>query len=175
MNSFLDMDDNFDEFNRNFNRSSRRRIRRKSRRRKRKPLYRRDKITMYDYLASSVPADASFVINKYGRFEKPRDERELAKQLKSFVKMYGEKAINELAKIHPDRKLLEANCEKCEITNKEVMMQRPMPQPKPYYQEFANADGNSGADSEKQTKKLTTNMLVIGGFMIMAFALIQKK
>ena len=95
MNSFLDMDDNFDEFNRNFNRSSRRRIRRKSRRRKRKPLYRRDKITMYDYLASSVPADASFVINKYGRFEKPRNERELAKQLKSFVKMYGEKAPSE--------------------------------------------------------------------------------
>ena len=64
MNSYLDMDDNFDEFNRNFNRSNRRNIRRKSRRRKRKPLYRREKITMYGYLASSVPADASFVINK---------------------------------------------------------------------------------------------------------------
>ncbi len=173
MNSYLDMDDNFDEFNRNFNRSNRRNIRRKSRRRKRKPLYRREKITMYDYLASSVPADASFVINKFGRFEKPRDEKELAQQLKSFVRMYGDKAINELAKIHPDKKLLEANCEKCENTKMEKMNR-----PEPNYQEFLNANGNAGQDRfdrETQTARLTTNMLVIGGFMVMAFALISKR
>lgn len=174
MNSYLDMDENFDDFNTRFNNSNRRNMRRKARRRKRKPLYKRDKITMYEYLANSVPADASFVINKYGRFEKPRNERELAKQLKSFVKMYGEKAINELAKIHPDRKLLEANCGKCEISKNEAMQQRPMPIPKPYYQEFSNAEGNTEL-KESTTNRLTTNMLVIGGFMVMAFALIVKK
>tara|TARA_R110000751_G_scaffold94864_1_gene185239 strand:- start:30186 stop:30689 length:504 start_codon:yes stop_codon:yes gene_type:complete len=165
MNSYLDMDEDFDSFNRKFN--SRRNTHRKSRRRKRKPLYKRDKITMYEYLANSVPADASFVINKYGRFEKPRNEKDLAKQLKSFVKMFGEKAINELASIHPDRKLLESNCGKCKVS-KEII-----PIPKPNYQEFSNAEGNAEL-KEANKHRLTTNMLVIGGFMVMAFALIQK-
>ena len=173
MNSYIDMDENFDDFNKKFNSSNRRNRYSKVRRRKRKPLYKRDKITMYEYLASSVPADASFVINKYGRFDKPRDERELAKQLKSFVKMFGEKAINELAKIHPDRKLLEENCDKCEISKKEAL-HNSIPFPKPYYQEFSNAEGNQQL-KESTTHKITTNMLVISGFMIMAFALIVKK
>lgn len=168
MNSFLDMDDNFDSFNNRFNNRKSRNIRR----RKRKPLYKKNKITMYDYLASSVPADASFVINNYGRFEKARNEEELAKQLKSFVNMYGEKAINELAKIHPDRKLLEAHCEKCEITNNES--QNPIAIQKPYYQDFYNAEGNMQS-KELMTQKLTTNMLVMSGFIIMAVALIVKK
>lgn len=172
MNSFLDMDDNFDAFNKRFNNRNRRNIRSKTRRRKRKPLYKRDKITMYDYLASSVPADASFVINNYGSFEKARNEEELAKQLKSFVNMYGEKAINELAKIHPDRKLLESHCEKCEITKNESKNQIDIQ--KPYYQHFYNAEGNMQS-KELITQKLTTNMLVIGGFIIMAVALIVKK
>jgi hypothetical protein len=174
MNSYLDMDENFDDFNKKYDSSNRRNRHSKVRRRKRKPLYKRDKITMYEYLASSVPADASFVINKYGRFEKPRDERELAKQLKSFVKMFGEKAINELAKIHPDRELLEENCGKCEISKNKAINQHTIPFPKPYYQEFSNAEGNEQL-KESTTQKITTNMLVISGFMLMAFALIIKK
>jgi hypothetical protein len=168
MNNFLDMDDNFDAFNKRFNNRNSR-----IRRRKRKPLYKKDKITMYDYLASSVPADASFVINNYARFEKARNEEELAQQLKSFVNMYGEKAINELAKIHPDRKLLQAHCEKCEIAKNES--QNPIAiQKQSYYQDFYNAEGNMQS-KELMTQKLTTNMLVIGGFIIMAVALIVKK
>lgn len=168
MNSYLDMDDNFDSFNRDFNRKIR--PRRKARRRQRKPINRRERITMYDYLASNVPADASFVINQYGRFEKARDERELAQQLKSFVNMYGDKAINALAKIHPDRKLLEENCEKCEMKKQEpIVPQMPFVQPQP--QEFLNA---SGSGNDEQTKKITTNMLIIAGFTMMGIALIIK-
>jgi hypothetical protein len=166
--------ENFDDFNSKFNRKRFSPIR-KRRRRRRKPISRRDKITMYDYLASSVPADVSFTINRFGRFKKARNEKELAKQLKSFVNMFGDKAIIELSKIHPDRKLLEAGCSKCEETKRN-------PAPKPHHP-FANATGyvaptttsDDSGEKEKQTKKITTNMLIIGGFMIMSFALIMKK
>ena len=68
---------------------------------------RRGKITIYDYIAEKVPANAHFLINKFGKYRRARNSRELAYQLKDFVRTFGEKGLRELCKIHPDKKLIE--------------------------------------------------------------------
>jgi len=65
------------------------------------------KITIYEYLANNVPSDCHFLINKFDSYRKARDSKELEYQLKSFVNRFGENGLNELAKIHPDKNLLD--------------------------------------------------------------------
>lgn len=160
------MDNSFDNFNRKLNRKRVPKKRRPQRERK------REKTTMYDYLASRVPADAYFVLSKFGKYRRARDERELAYQLRDFVRTFGEKGINELAQIHPDRKLLELHCDSCKkksemkrermynfIEQKDIM-------------EYKNASGTKNVPTEKDSN---SKMLIAGGFVLMALALIVKK
>ena len=160
-------ENDFDTFNRNLNRLSKRRIKRKRPKRRK-----RQKITIYDYLASRVPADASFTINKYARYRRARNEKELAYQLKDFVRTFGEKALMELAQIHPDKKLLDihldnCNCQKCfEKRNKE-MMSNFIEQ-----QRMFNANGNQQAVNTKPEKE---GLLILGGIVLMGLAIILKK
>ena len=74
---------------------------------------RRKKITIYDYIADKVPANAHFLINKYGKYRRARNSKELAYQLKDFVRTFGETGLRELCKIHPDKKLVELDCDVC--------------------------------------------------------------
>jgi|TARA_R110001599_G_scaffold171331_4_gene361949 hypothetical protein len=163
----IDLKDNsFDNFNRKLSRRSMPKKRRPQRERK------RVKTTIYDYLASRVPADAYFVLSKFGKYRRARDERELAYQLRDFVRTFGEKGLNELAQIHPDRKLLEIHCSSCKkksemkrermynfIEQKDIM-------------EYNNASGNKNVPTEKDSN---SKMLILGGFILMGIALIVKK
>jgi len=134
-----------------------------------------ENITMYEYLASSVPADAHFVMNKYGRYRKARDERELEYQLKNFVRTFGEKGLRALAEIHPDRNLLELDCENCKVKDEDytnlLNNWNFQSQAQPSYY---NASG-SNPQSELMAQKLNTSMIVMGGFILMGVALMFAK
>lgn len=73
-------------------------------------------ITFFDYLASKKPYETFEAMSNYvGRpLKRPRRQQQLSAMLQRFVKDYGEPALNELAKIHPDKDLIEglANVEK---------------------------------------------------------------
>ena len=70
-------------------------------------------ITLYDYLASSVPTKVFDIINAKNTYRQPQSQRELTNQLKDFVKKNGESALIDLAKIHPDKDLINSDCDKC--------------------------------------------------------------
>ena len=55
-------------------------------------------ITMYDYLAHSVPAKCQDLLDRY--------DVPASSNLKQFVRVYGQDALEELADIHPDKDLI---------------------------------------------------------------------
>jgi hypothetical protein len=65
------------------------------------------KITIYEYIASNRPMDAHLLLNNYGKYRKARSVKELESQLKRLVRDFGSDALEELAKIHPDKELIE--------------------------------------------------------------------
>jgi hypothetical protein len=73
-------------------------------------------ITFFDYLASKKPYETFEAMSNYvGKpLKRPRRQQQLSAMLQRFVKEYGEPALAELAKIHPDKDLIEglANVEK---------------------------------------------------------------
>lgn len=70
---------------------------------------RNTKVTICDYLAEKVPNSAYEVLRDSGLdFPKPRNKKELAMMLKKFVAIDREIALKSLARIHPDRELLES-------------------------------------------------------------------
>tara|TARA_R110002020_G_scaffold65554_1_gene173100 strand:+ start:11290 stop:11823 length:534 start_codon:yes stop_codon:yes gene_type:complete len=141
------------------------------------------KITIYSYLASRVPSDAHYVINKYGKYRRARNARELEYQLKDFVKTFGDNGLKELANIHPDRHLLELHCAKCSNADKKNNDMSSLLEAQSKM--MLNASGNNnGAPSptpaptadntDKIVGKINSNMLITGGFVIMAVALLIK-
>lgn len=138
-------------------------------------MRKRDKITIYDYLAQRVPADASFTINKFGRYRRARNSRELAGQLKDFIRTFGEKGLNELAKIHPDKKLLGMNCEGCRLSAnkrnyKDEQMQMFIQQ-----QKMFNATGGGNKEVDKKNVDEGSKTLMYSGFLLLALAIVLKK
>lgn len=66
------------------------------------------KITFCDYLAEQVPNASYEVLQDSGLdFPRPRNKRELSAMLKKYVAVDRELALKSLARIHPDRELLE--------------------------------------------------------------------
>lgn len=137
----------------------------------------RNKITIYDYIAERVPSDAHFLINKFGKYRRARDSKELSYQLRDFIRTFGEKGLNELAKIHPDKHLLQVNCDSCE-KNKRLLEE----EKKSYMfnaQRMFGFNNASGGDdkkdnTEKVVSRVNSNMLVMTGFVLMGVALIVK-
>ena len=70
-------------------------------------------ITLYEYLATNVPSDSFAIINTDGNLRKPKDNLELSQQIKTYVTQNGESGLLNLAKIHPDKELIEAICSNC--------------------------------------------------------------
>ena len=62
-------------------------------------------ITLYDYLAWNVPNEA---MNLLERYDMPyaQNEDELVSNLKQFVRVYREEALEKLSEIHPDKDLI---------------------------------------------------------------------
>jgi len=68
-----------------------------------------NKITLCDYLANKVPNDCVQVLEDSGHtFDKPRSKEELAELLKQYVSRDKEKALKNLAEIHPDKELCQS-------------------------------------------------------------------
>ena len=136
---------------------------------------RRNKITIYEYIAERKPADAHFIINKFGKYRRARNSKELSYQLRDFVKTFGEKALRELSKIHPDKELVALECEKCKTHTckpiikeviKEVPTQQITPTPPVYYNasgEQIQRDANEG------------RIFIFMGFVLLAVAILNKK
>jgi|TARA_Y100000385_G_C12930221_1_gene566428 hypothetical protein len=137
-----------------------------------------EKITMFAYLSERVPTDVHFVLNKFGKYRKARDSRELEEQIKHFVRNYGENGLKSLAEIHPDRELIETTCKNCEIKDKEMsnfslnkgMQDTFLSQQTAFY----NAIGENGKE-ERIVQKMAINGVLIGGFVLMGVALMLKK
>ena len=62
-------------------------------------------ITLYDYLANSVPSECNSVLEQFD-IPNTQNEDELVDNLKYFVNTYGQDALDTLADIHPDRDLI---------------------------------------------------------------------
>ena len=162
----------FDAFDKEFNRPQRPKI-------ERAEPQSRKRITIYEYLASRVPSDAHYTINKFGKYRRARNERELEYQLKNFVKTFGDNGLKELANIHPDKDLLQIHCNKCsEIDRKNNDMSSLM---EAQSKMMLNASGNNTPttppavdNTDKIVGKVNNNLLITGGFVIMAVALIIK-
>ena len=134
---------------------------------------RNKKITIYEYIAERVPADAHFLINKFGKYRRARNTKELAYQLRNFVRTFGENGLRELSKIHPDKKLVELECINCKTRKpiiKEVIKEVPIKEtPTPAYR---NA---SGDEIEIQRQSNEGRLFIYLGFVILGIAIILKK
>tara|TARA_R110000751_G_scaffold305047_1_gene421058 strand:+ start:250 stop:765 length:516 start_codon:yes stop_codon:yes gene_type:complete len=161
----------FDAFNESYNK-------RPEKKRKKALREPRNRITIYSYLANRAPSESHYVINKYGKYRRARNEKELEYQLKNFVKNFGDNGLKELANIHPDRDLLELHCDKCSNTDKKNndMTSLIEAQSKMMLNVSGNNNGtNPPADNtDKIVSKVNNNLLITGGFVIMAVALLIK-
>jgi len=124
----------------------------------------RKKITIYQYIASSVPNDAYVLLNKYGKYNRAKDERELVAQLKEFVRENGSMGLMALAQIHPDKDLILQSME--ENGKKES---------------FSNANGSSEATKtttlpkDNQEQITMSKLMIYGSFLLIGLALVIKK
>ena len=62
-------------------------------------------ITLYEYLAYNVPASCQDILDRYD-IPAAHNETELTDNLKAYVRVYGQEALEELAEIHPDKDLI---------------------------------------------------------------------
>lgn len=124
-----------------------------------------EKITIYRYIASSKPLDAHLLLNKYGKWKRAKDVKELETQLKKFVRDNGSIALQELSRIHPDRELIEQDIK--ETTKPSIENNQ-----------YSNANGESSTlnitKSEKEDISYS-KMLIWGSFVLLGIAIIMKK
>ena len=135
-----------------------------------------ERITMYKYLAERVPADVHFTLNKYDSYRKARNSEELESQIKHFVRNYGEKGLNSLAEIHPDRELLEGICNSCSSKDKEIhnlTINRDLHSN--FLGQQQSAYYNAVGEQDRMVNKMAINSVIIGGFVLMGVALMLKK
>ena len=131
-------------------------------------------LTIYEYIARRVPADAHFTINKFGKYRRARNTRELEGQLKNFVRTFGDNGLKEIAKIHPDSSLVEIESRNCK-EHKDNFNSPPPPPPPPPKPETKIIYRNLLGDERDIQRQNTTQLIVFGGFLLMAVALIYKK
>jgi hypothetical protein len=62
-------------------------------------------ITLYDYLAYNVPNECQDLLSRYD-IPMAQNEEELTSNLKQFVRVYREDALEQLGEIHPDKDLI---------------------------------------------------------------------
>lgn len=118
-------------------------------------------ITLYEYLATNVPSDSFAIINSDGNLRKPKSKIELSKQIKSYVTKNGESGLLNLAKIHPDKELIEAICSNCstkEIEKKDTFVN---------FSEDINPSVKESINSSK--------LLIVGGFILIGLAIIMNR
>ena len=139
-------------------------------------------ITIYDYVASKNPKGAAKVISSFGMNPVRTNARELGKQLGYCAKRNGGEVLRRIVLIHPDRQLFDFERKQIEEKKEKEMSNASGCG-------CSNATGNEptvigGSDlekemlklnSEKDSKLLTQNNLVIGGIIVLGLAIIMKK
>ena len=127
------------------------------------------KISLFDYLASSVPSKVFNVINRNNDYRMPNSQQELTAQIKDFVKKNGESGIKDLASIHPDKDLINSNCECKNVnTTAKVDSSTMVLQKQDNYSDF------SGKEFVEKFKTINTNMVILGAFVLLGVAYIVK-
>jgi hypothetical protein len=127
------------------------------------------KMNMFRYIAEKKPMDAHLLINQFGKYRRARGVRELESQIKHFVRNNQSVALQELAKIHPDRELIIEEYESTREPIKEVK------------EDYRNVDGQSlttAPTNITQDKAETINMskiMIWSGFVLLGMAIIMKK
>lgn len=135
----------------------------------REPRPQHFKISLFDYLASSVPSKVFNVINRNNDYRMPNSQQELTAQIKDFVKKNGESGIKDLSSIHPDKDLINSNCDckKVDTTSK-VDSNTMVLQKQDNYSDF------SGKEFVEKIKAVNTNMIILGAFVLLGVAYIVK-
>lgn len=133
----------------------------------------------FNYMAMEAPLDSQAFVKRYG-IEPSNDEMALAQQLQYIVEEGGEPALKQLALIHPDKELLFQTNSFASPNNN-----------------FSNASGNCGSYQNgcgcggyssangqsikteldraiNGTKRDNTELLIIGGVVLISLALIFK-
>jgi hypothetical protein len=132
------------------------------------------KITIYDYIASSVPADAYALIKSNG-YPKPRNHHDLVAELKDYVKQNGESALMEIGKIHPDRELI-SQCNEEEYGENNSSNESNNSSPSlSETKSFMNATGDATNISQSTQETINMSKLMIyGSFVLIGLALVLK-
>lgn len=131
-------------------------------------------ITLYEYIATNVPSDAHFTINKFDNYRMARSPKELEYQLKNFVKKFGENGLNALAEIHPDKNLLEVNCASCKSSSSFSGNDQELTSPQ---SRFVNANGSDVLVDDKLRKSQITlsQALIFSGMALIGVAIIMRR
>ena len=131
------------------------------------------RINIYSYVAASNPYFAKALAHKYGyEFDK---EQSLDTVLQQLVSYEGEPALMEIVENHPDKDLF------FDFYTKKTTENNKADKPKEGLTELAaymNFTGQAtAAQQAAQNTKLTseTNLMVLAGAVLIAFAIITKK
>lgn len=135
------------------------------------------KISMYEYLASNVPADVHFVMNSYGHYQKAQNEEELSHQQRDFVRKFGEKGLKALAEIHPDKPLMnKEDCKNCsDKDNYVALLKNQSSQQHAYFNAVGMATNPSSSQSDKIIDRISTNNIMFSAIILLGVAYFTKK
>lgn len=130
----------------------------------------KQKVTLFEYLAVNVPSDSHILINKYDYYPRAKNPTQLTEQLKHFTRTFGEKGLNLLAEIHPDRKLIE-NINKSKFSNIDgveneelTKVNIPLYRPKP----------DESEDKIRKQDIELSKLIIIGGIILVGISIIMK-
>ena len=130
-------------------------------------------MNIYQYTAYNNPLGAKKIINHYGQQAIKRPDI-LARQLASCVVENGKEALMFVCEMHPDYKLITDYTEyKAKQDAEKLKANNP----------FASAEGeellsavkNIKSEKPVSSKSEKTELLIIGGVVVVALALIMKK
>ena len=132
------------------------------------------KITIYDYIASSVPADAVALIKSNG-YPKPLNHNDLVAELKDYVKQNGESALMEIGKIHPDRELITQCNEEENGGGENSYESKNNSNSSSESKSFMNATGDATNISQATQETINlSKVMIFGSFILIGLALVLK-
>lgn len=117
-------------------------------------------ITVYDYTADNNPSESRRIVAGFGIKPHP-NPRILARQLAECVNRYGDEAAEMIKDIHPDADLFECNCK----DQKSIQV-------------HSNIDGQAIKNEISSIRDKVADkseLLIVGGIVVVALALILKK
>jgi hypothetical protein len=130
------------------------------------------KITIYDYIASSVPADAYSLLKANG-YPKPQNHHDLVAELKDYVRKNKETALIEIANIHPDKELIVETLETNDSSSSESKANdNSISEPKSSYMN-ATGDATNIPQSTQETINMS-KLMIYGSFVLIGLALVLK-